>query len=87
MNPLQEDPIVHMRRLLPFGPSFNSAGPKTSQVVIPFGVRYAVPPGIITVGKNGPTKGPKVSINQPTSPDGGPFNTPQQDDVDVESTD
>jgi len=46
-----------------------------------------VPPGIITVSMNGPTKGPKVSINQPTSPDGGPFNTPQPDDVDVESTD
>jgi len=90
MSSSQEDPIVHMRRLFPVGPWFNETGPETSQVVVPFGVRYAVPL-IVDAAKgnkgNGPTNPGQVSVNKPTSPDGNWNNKSQTDDVPTQGTD
>ena len=89
MNPSREDPIVHMRRLFPVGPPFTNSGPPSSRMLVPFGVRQAVPSssGIVTVGKNGPTQGTEVSVNQQTSNDGNYSDPAKMDDVPVASTD
>lgn len=85
MSSAQEDPIVNMRRLFPLGPSYTNAM-LTSQVVVPFGIRYAVRLNSDGDEGNKPTK-PKVSINSPTSPDGKEGERPQMDDVITEGSD
>lgn len=64
-----EDPFVPARQYFPLGPSIPELSPVHSPAVVPFGVRYAVPPAIETAKGNKPTR-TVVSVNTPTSTDG-----------------